>query len=380
MSMQVRLEDLRKGVDRLLSALYAIEMRRDVPSIHLLAHDKGLDLFAYKDGVRVKVSVPTLTTENFSLWMSGASLLSALAKSNAEVAELKIASSNIAYQSTARTLYLNQIALHAQTEAPPHDTHNCLHASVLLPTALIQAAAQTAAHFADPDPLPHQAAFAGVFFEFSALQTRIAATDGYVLVLETLKGTTISVNNNLIIPAKIIKAFAGAGAERDVVNLTVRELLSHEQTIELATKDVEVVGKAIDRRFVSYEHLFLEPRPNFAIIDRKSLLKAIRPYRAKRYVGMALRFKDGVLFMSAIEAGGKESDNKEAPAAFFQCKHSGPPMRIAFSPQKLLSILEKIETKEIILRMSDPTRPALIEPTSQATNRELIFLIMPCLL
>ena len=52
-------------------------------------------------------------------------------------------------------------------------------------------------------------------------------------------------------------------------------------------------------------------------------------------------------------------------------------MRIAFKGSVLLELINNIDSEEISLKLSDPSRAGLIVPAEQTEDQEVLMLIMP---
>ena len=53
---------------------------------------------------------------------------------------------------------------------------------------------------------------------------------------------------------------------------------------------------------------------------------------------------------------------------------SGDPLEIAFNPEFLVAGIESVETDEIVVRLTSPLRPGLLEPLERDDFR---YLVMP---
>jgi DNA polymerase-3 subunit beta len=54
--------------------------------------------------------------------------------------------------------------------------------------------------------------------------------------------------------------------------------------------------------------------------------------------------------------------------------YSGEPLEIAFNPQFLIEGLESVDTDELVMKLSSPLRPGLLEPVS---GEDFSYLVMP---
>ena len=62
------------------------------------------------------------------------------------------------------------------------------------------------------------------------------------------------------------------------------------------------------------------------------------------------------------------------------CDYQGSPINIGFKGQYLLELLNNLESEEITIRMSDPSRPGVVTPSQQAEGEDVLMLLMPMVL
>ena len=62
------------------------------------------------------------------------------------------------------------------------------------------------------------------------------------------------------------------------------------------------------------------------------------------------------------------------------CQYSGQLLTIGFKSQFLIEILNNINSSEVLIELSDPSRAGLILPYEQNEDEHLLMLLMPMLL
>ena len=82
-----------------------------------------------------------------------------------------------------------------------------------------------------------------------------------------------------------------------------------------------------------------------------------------------LKSKDKLLITTQTQRG---SAQEELP-----CEYSGESMQIGYNARFLIEILNRIDTDDVMLYLKDPLSAAMIKPTEQKENRELLYLLMP---
>ncbi|MEE0975740.1 MAG: DNA polymerase III subunit beta, partial [Muribaculaceae bacterium] len=115
--------------------------------------------------------------------------------------------------------------------------------------------------------------------------------------------------------------------------------------------------------------------PYTLTIDRQSFLNAVRRVGVFVDPGHGLvKFRitpDKVIL--------KAQDNNYQTSAWesVPCDFTGNEMIIGFSAPYLIEIFNTISSSDIILKLSDPSRPGLFLPTENDENSELLMLLMP---
>ena len=89
---------------------------------------------------------------------------------------------------------------------------------------------------------------------------------------------------------------------------------------------------------------------------------------AQRNAPLRFAFAEGELTVAAeTPEVGDASESVPAP-------YSGEPLEIAFNPQFLIEGLESVEGEELVMKLSSPLRPGLLEPVG---DEDFSYLVMP---
>lgn len=62
------------------------------------------------------------------------------------------------------------------------------------------------------------------------------------------------------------------------------------------------------------------------------------------------------------------------------CDYAGEDMEIGFNSKLLVEMLQNINTPEIIIELSTPSRAGIILPSANADDEDLLMLIMPMMI
>jgi DNA polymerase-3 subunit beta len=196
---------------------------------------------------------------------------------------------------------------------------------------------------------------------------RLVATDSYRLAVRDLPGTAVlREGQKVLVPSKALTELQRLLPGADQITLRLGE---HDATFEVA--DVRLTTRLIEGEFPNYRQLIPSSYPNRLIIEKESLLDAVRRVKllvrdATTPVRMALR-PDGIELTVITTEVGQAVEDVDA-------KFEGSEMTVAFNPAYLIDGVEAIVGDEVLLETIDALRPAVIRPTE---GSEYLYLLMP---
>jgi DNA polymerase-3 subunit beta len=204
----------------------------------------------------------------------------------------------------------------------------------------------------------------GILARFEAGKLIMAATDSYRLsVKETpLEGEIPDLE--AIIPARALEELRRIAAGTEEVQLGVQD-----NQVVFGVDGIWLTTRRIDGQFPNYKQLVPEQFEHEVTMPREELLEVVRrtSVMAERNSPLRLRFAEGELTLSAQTQDVGES-KETLPAAF-----TGEPLEIGFNPQFLRDGLESVEGDQVVLRLINPLRPAVIG----GDGGDFVYLIMP---
>jgi DNA polymerase-3 subunit beta len=196
----------------------------------------------------------------------------------------------------------------------------------------------------------------------------MVATDSYRLsVKHTELDDPVTKGLEANVPARALRELsrivASEGADEVEIALPGNQVLFRAGGVVLSSR-------LIEGQFPSYRQLIPESFDHEVRLPRDELLDAARRVSqlAQRNAPLRLAFSEGELTISAETP--EVGDASEAMPAPF----SGEPLEIAFNPEFLVAGIESVETDEIVVRLTSPLRPGLLEPLDRDDFR---YLVMP---
>ncbi|KKQ66909.1 MAG: polymerase III subunit beta protein [Candidatus Daviesbacteria bacterium GW2011_GWA2_38_24] len=217
----------------------------------------------------------------------------------------------------------------------------------------------------------------GILTEIKNDNLELVATDGFRLAHKktTLSGTN-GANFKALIPRRTFE---------ELIRLVSEEIGSKEvdQMLEVSTSEnqnqiifkvgnTKLSSRLIEGNFPAWEKIIPTTMVSSAVIDRTSLLKAVKlaAVFAKSDTAniVKLELKDGKLRLTseAKELGGQESD--------IEAKTEGIGLLIAFNSKFLIDALQNSNADDVQIEFSGNLSPALIRPVGE---EGLEYVVMP---
>ena len=132
--------------------------------------------------------------------------------------------------------------------------------------------------------------------------------------------------------------------------------------------------RLIEGKYPNYRSVIPQNNPNIVTLNRASLISVLRRVLvfANPTALVKFRLDSNTMNISTqdIEFGKSAEEN-------ILCEYVGTPMRIAFKGSTFIELIQNIQTEDISIQVSDPSRAGIIVPSEQSENEEILMLIMP---
>jgi DNA polymerase III subunit beta len=241
--------------------------------------------------------------------------------------------------------------------------------SVELPGAtLLQAIAKTLFATSNDDLRP---AMTGVYFQIDFNKVTFVATDAHRLVrFTTSSDVTSEVSTSFIVPKKALNLLKNAVSPSNAVKIDF-----NKSNAFFSVGDVTMVCRLIDARYPDYNSVIPTENPNVMTVSRNSFqssLKRINIYANKTTNQAVLRIEQDLLNLSAQDLDFSNEASEQLYATM-----EGEAMQIAFNAKFLIEMLGVLESDDVRLEMSTPSRAGILRPTEQAEGEDILMLVMP---
>lgn len=211
----------------------------------------------------------------------------------------------------------------------------------------------------------------GVYCQLSPSDITFVATDAHKLVRYRRTDSQSDSGTAFILPKKPLNLLKSnlRGEEEVKVEYT-------ESNAIFSFNDIVLYCRLVDGKYPNYEAVIPKESNNILLIDRSRFLSAIKRvsiFSNKTTHQVKLKLAGSELNISAEDADFSNEANER-----LTCNYDGVDMEIAFNSRFLMEMLQNIDTTEVKLAMSEPSRAGLLMPFgSENEHEDILMLVMP---
>ncbi|TNE61666.1 MAG: DNA polymerase III subunit beta [Bacteroidetes bacterium] len=217
-------------------------------------------------------------------------------------------------------------------------------------------------------------AMTGVYFQVDFNKLTCVATDAHKLVKISTHQLAGEVATSFIVPKKALNLLKNALPASDTVAISFNKANAF-----FTFGDVSLVCRLIDARYPDYNAVIPVDNPNQMAVNRadfQNSLKRIAIYANKTTNQVVLDVSDKSLTISA-----QDLDFSNEATEQMSCTFDGEPLRIAFNAKFLVEMLAALDSEEVKMEFSTPSRAGILTPVEEGdNNREILMLVMPVML
>jgi len=216
-------------------------------------------------------------------------------------------------------------------------------------------------------------AMTGVYIQVDFNKITFVATDAHKLVRCIYGGVSTENTGSFIVPKKALSLLKGVLTDEGKVTL------HHGKTnVSFAFDGTRMVCRLIDASYPDYNAVIPKENPNEMTVNRGEFLhslKRIAIYANKTTNQVVLNIDDGSLTISA-----QDLDFSNEATEQLTCKYTGDAMSIGFNGKFLIEMLSVIDTDEIRMELSTPTRAGIVVPAEKKDKEDILMLVMPVMM
>lgn len=211
----------------------------------------------------------------------------------------------------------------------------------------------------------------GIFWDIKDDNITFVASDTHKLVRYINRQVKPGFEGGFILPSKpagILRSMIGK--EDTEVNL---KITSKGAVFEVGP--FKLSCKFIMGNYPNYNRVIVENSPYHVVVDRASLLNAVRRvslFASKSTSLVKCNFDGARLTMTA-----RDFDYSTLGEEVVDCSYDGQPMMIGFATNYMIDILGHLNCDDVKISLVDPARPGLFEPLQQQPDENIVVLQMP---
>ena len=213
----------------------------------------------------------------------------------------------------------------------------------------------------------------GVCFDITEENTTVVASDARKLVYTRWPNVEKSDAFSFILSQKTAQLLKVMLA-RESGDVIIR---FNEHRAEIEMKTYRMACRLVDGRFPNYNSV-IPNNQNSANVNRTALINVLR---------RVMVFSDEVnslvklhLEANKLTISVQNIDYSLSAEESMLCEYDGIPMNIGLRSTTLIDMLGNLQSEEVVLRLADQSRAAIIVPAPQPENQEIVMLTMPIMI
>lgn len=211
----------------------------------------------------------------------------------------------------------------------------------------------------------------GIFFDIEPGKVSFVATDTHKLVryirtdVQTGDLTAGFVLNKK--PANVLKGILGKTDSLVSISFGSKNVVFESAIYRYSCRLTEGV-------YPQYKSVIPTNNDAKVVVNRADFIKAV--VRASVFVDASHLVKCE-LFSNSIQISTQDLDFSCSANEVLPCEYEGPQMSIGFSCEHLIEALNAMDAQDVVILLSDPSKPGLISPSVNAENTDMLMVIMP---
>lgn len=210
----------------------------------------------------------------------------------------------------------------------------------------------------------------GILWDIKPDKIIFVATDTRKLVRYSNEGATPGSACSFILPMKPATVIRNIFTKEDTVKIAI----SHK-SVSFSTDKYFFDCRFIKGMFPDYNRVIPQTNDKVVTVDRQSMINSMRRVTVFGNSGNGLvrfHFEGDAMTLEAQDTSYGTSGRES-----LVCDYSGDPLTIGFGALYLQEIFSTINTAEVIIKLADPSRPAVILPSENKEGTELLMILMP---
>lgn len=214
----------------------------------------------------------------------------------------------------------------------------------------------------------------GVYMQLFQDNAVFVATDANRLVKVERNDVKPGVETSFILPKKALNLLKANLPQDD----TVTQIDFNDSNAFFTFGDASLICRLIDERYPDYRAVIPTENPNKLTLNRQDFLNSVKRIsifgnKTTNQINIKITGSELTLYAEDIDLSNEAVER-------LGCDYAGEDMEIGFNSKLLIEMLQNINTPEIVIELSTPSRAGIILPSTNVEEEELLMLIMPMMI
>jgi DNA polymerase-3 subunit beta len=215
----------------------------------------------------------------------------------------------------------------------------------------------------------------GIFFELASNEITFVASDAHKLVRYKRTDAQSDSDASFILPKKpssLLKNILPKENGQVVVEFDNKNAF-------ITLSKYKLVCRLVEGNYPSYNSVIPTDNPNKVIIDRLKLYNALK--RVSVFSNQASNLVKLQLTGNQMTVSAQDIDFSISAYERIPCQYEGDDLEIGFKSVFLIEILQNLNSADVILELSDPSRAGILLPLEKESEHEdVLMLLMPMMI
>jgi DNA polymerase III subunit beta len=215
----------------------------------------------------------------------------------------------------------------------------------------------------------------GIFIEMSPEDMTFVASDAHKLVRYKRKDVNANASASFILPKKpagLLRNLLAKGQEEVGIEFD-------DKNAFFSLPSFQLVCRLVEGNYPSYNSVIPTNNSNKLLIDRVKLLNTVR--RVSVFSNQASNLIRMSLKGNRLTVSAQDIDFASSAIEDLACQYLGDELEIGFKSTFMVEILNNIQSTEVSIELSDPSRAGLFIPFDKENDQEdVLMLLMPMMI
>lgn len=211
----------------------------------------------------------------------------------------------------------------------------------------------------------------GVFMDIEEDRMTFVSSDTHKLVKYQITSVAPGITDSFILPGKAANVLKGLVDKDD----NTVEIIKDSRSATFTFGSYSLTTRLIKGTYPNYKRVFPKDNPYRMVVDRESLLNAVR--RVALFASKASNLIKFSIDATQVLMGGQDLDYATSAEERVDCDYQGDPMTIGFNSTYMVEVLSNLKGDDVEIQLADPARPGLFSPLEQQEGIEVVMLQMP---